>query len=63
MATGKCRQLYLGSLGLREYTFTALWDLPRPEGPFCLRGVHGLPAVEVGGGWHDADSPADRLRL
>jgi hypothetical protein len=41
MAAGKGRQSYLSSLGLKEHTFTALWGLPCPEGPFCLRVPKG----------------------
>lgn len=43
MATGKGRQSHLSSLGLKEHTFTALWGLPRPEGPFCSRVTVTLP--------------------
>ncbi len=45
MVAGKGRQSHLNSLGLKEHTLTALWDLPRPEGPSCLRRVPGLSAV------------------
>lgn len=42
MAADTVRQSHLSSLGLKEHTFTALWDIPRPEGPFCFRDTENL---------------------